>query len=314
MVTASHNPKEDNGYKVYFDNGAQIISPHDKGIAKAIEENLEPRETSWDVTSLIDNVLLSNPYDSIYKQYYEQLKTLCFHRELNSLTDLKFVYTAMHGVGYDFSVEAFRSFNLNPFIPVKEQVQPDPEFPTVKFPNPEEGKSALDLAIKTANENEATIILANDPDADRLAIAEKSSTGEWKIFNGNEIATLIGWWLCFNFKSNNKNMSSEQLKDVYMLHSTVSSHILRAICEKEGLSCEDTLTGFKWMGNRAHSLLQDNKKVIFAFEEAIGFMCGTNVLDKDGVSAEVVAAEMAVYLKKVESRTLIDKLEWIYEQ
>lgn len=120
---------------------------------------------------------------------------------MNANTPLKFVYTAMHGVGHQFSVKAFEQFGLKPFIPVVEQIKPDPEFPTVKFPNPEEGKSALDLAIKTANENGASIILANDPDADRFALAEKNrNTGEWKIFNGNEIAALLGWWLWHNFK------------------------------------------------------------------------------------------------------------------
>lgn len=102
-------------------------------------------------------------------------------------------------------------------------------------------------------------------------------------------------------------------KDVYMLYSTVSSHILRAMAEKEGFSCEDTLTGFKWMGNRAHDLAKEGKRVIFSFEEAIGFMCGTKVLDKDGISAEAVVAEMGVYLMRNENRTFIDKLDWIYE-
>lgn len=223
----------------------------------------------------------------------------------------------MHGVGHQFSIEAFKTFNLPAFIPVVEQIQPDPEFPTVKFPNPEEGKSSLNLAIKTANENESTIILANDPDADRLAIAEKNTeTNEWKIFNGNETASLIGWWIWSNFKEKNKEHienNKDFAKDIYMLYSTVSSQILNSIAEKEGFSCEDTLTGFKWMGNRTHDLLKQNKKVIFCFEEAIGFMCGTNVLDKDGISAEAVVAEMAIHLKKHHNRTLHEQLDYIYD-
>ena len=223
----------------------------------------------------------------------------------------------MHGVGYEFSVESFKAFNLNPFIPVVEQIQPDPEFPTVKFPNPEEGKSALNLAIKTANENGSTIILANDPDADRLAVAEKKKDGEWKIFNGNEIGSLFGWWLWHNYKQTNKEHFEKDPnfgKNAYMLYSTVSSQILNSIAKVEGFNSEDTLTGFKWMGNRTHDLLKENKKVLFAFEEAIGFMCGTSVLDKDGVSAEATIAEMAIYLKEVENKTLSDQLDAIYDK
>lgn len=178
-----------------------------------------------------------------------------------------------------------------------------------------EGKSSLNLAIKTANENDSTIIIANDPDADRLAVAEKLSTGEWKILNGNEIASLLGWWIWHNFKENNKDLvEGDKSKEIYMLYSTVSSHILKAIAQKEGFSCEDTLTGFKWMGNRAHDLMKENKRVIFCFEEAIGFMCGTSVLDKDGVSAEAVISELAVYLREVEQKSLVEKLDWIYDK
>ncbi|CAF0798175.1 unnamed protein product [Brachionus calyciflorus] len=311
MVTASHNPKEDNGYKVYFNNGAQIIPPHDQGIAGSILKNLEPKIESWNIDCVDSHPLRKDPYDEVYQSYFEDLKNLSHRRENNSKTSLKITYTAMHGVGHQFSIESFKSFNLNPFIPVVEQVQPDPEFPTVKFPNPEEGKSSLNLAIKTANENDSTLIVANDPDADRLAIAEKLPNGEWKIFNGNEIATLLGWWIWFNYKQENPN--TNEYKDVYMLYSTVSSHILKSIAQKEGFNCEDTLTGFKWMGNRAHELLNQNKKVIFCFEEAIGFMCGSRVLDKDGISAEAVCSELAVFLKEVENKSLIEKLDWIYD-
>ncbi|RMZ94262.1 phosphoglucomutase-2, partial [Brachionus plicatilis] len=253
MVTASHNPKEDNGYKVYFNNGSQIIPPHDEKIAKSILDNLEPKEDSWDISLVDTHPLRIDPFDQVYKAYFDDLKQLSFNRANNSNTSLKITYTAMHGVGHEFSKESFKSFNLNPFIPVIEQIYPDPEFPTVKFPNPEEGKSSLNLAIKTANENESTLIIANDPDADRLAIAEKLPGGEWKIFNGNETASLLGWWLWHNYKATNPD--ENDFSNVYMLYSTVSSHILKSIAAVEGFSCEDTLTGFKWMGNRAHDLL-----------------------------------------------------------
>ena len=146
-------------------------------------------------------------------------------------------------------------------------------------------------------------------------MAEKQKNGEWKVFNGNEIGALFGWWHWHVFKEQNKNIletDANILNNVYMLYSTVSSNILKSIAEKEGFKCEDTLTGFKWMGNRASDLIKQNKKILFCFEEAIGFMCGTNVLDKDGISAEAIIAEMAIYLNEIEKRTLNEQLDWIY--
>ncbi len=146
----------------------------------------------------------------------------------------------MHGVGYDYAVDAFKAFNHKPFVPVLEQIQPDPDFPTVRFPNPEEGKSALNLSIETADKNNSRIIIANDPDADRLAVAEKLPNGQWKVLSGNELGALFGWWIWFHYKQNNKDAN---FKDVYMLYSTVSSNILSSMAQAEGFSCEDTLTG-----------------------------------------------------------------------
>ena len=158
------------------------------------------------------------------------------------------------------------------------------------------------MAFRTADENESTIILANDPDADRLAIAEKqSASGEWKVFTGNETGALFGWWMWHNFKENfAAELKSDAMfaKSAVMLYSTVSSQILRSMAEVEGFHCEDTLTGFKWMGNRAHELMSSDssKRLLFCFEEAIGFLCGDKVLDKDGVSAEVRILAQALTL------------------
>lgn len=310
MVTASHNPKEDNGYKVYWTNGAQIISPHDKGIQKSIEENLEPWPESWNYTNVRSNTLYKEPLDEVMTTYFKMINDNVIYREINAKTPLKFTFTPMHGVGYVYMVEAFKAAGFAPFIPVLEQIQPDPEFPTVKFPNPEEGKSALDLSIRTANENGSTIILANDPDSDRLAVAEKQPNGEWKVFTGNEIGSMLGWWLWHCFKTQNPDVID---KDVYMLASTVSSKILAAIGKKEGFNFVETLTGFKWMGNRSCELMAEGKTVLFAFEEAIGFMCGTTVLDKDGVSAAMKMAELAAYLQDTQGMTLTEKLRNIFE-
>ncbi|XP_029650022.1 phosphoglucomutase-2-like [Octopus sinensis] len=307
MVTASHNPKEDNGYKVYWNNGAQIVSPYEKYLSDSIDNNLEPWSTSWDTSVLKDNPLVRDPYETVYTEYNKDLESLCFHKAQNQKSPLKFTYTAMHGVGYPFTSRSLEVFGFSPPIPVKEQVEADPDFPTVKYPNPEEGEGALKLAMKTADEHQSSIILANDPDADRLAVAEKVD-GKWKIFTGNELGALFGWWLVKCYKDNHPNKS---MSDVYMLSSTVSSKILKAIANKENLNFVETLTGFKWMGSESYKLINQGKSVLFAFEEAIGFMCGSKVLDKDGVSAAAVIAEMASYVHQA-GKNLNDQLEEVY--
>ncbi|OXU31565.1 hypothetical protein TSAR_007405 [Trichomalopsis sarcophagae] len=307
MVTASHNPKEDNGYKVYWDNGSQIISPHDKGIQNSILENLEPLQSSWDTSNVYNHSLFKDPLDEVMNTYFNNIKNNVLYPEINKNTPLKFVYTPVHGVGHNYMIEAFKVANFKPFIVVEEQKDPDPEFSTVKFPNPEE-PSALELSIKTANKNGSTIILANDPDADRLACAVKKPNGEWHIFSGNELGGLLGWWMLHTLRVRKPDAN---IADTYMLASTVSSKILASMAKKEGFKFEETLTGFKWMGNRASELIKSGKTVLFAYEEAIGFMCGSHVLDKDGVSAATCVAEMAAYLQTI-GFTLIDKLNEIY--
>lgn len=295
MVTASHNPKEDNGYKVYWDNGAQIISPHDKGIQKSIEQNLEPWANAWNVNVVDNNPLCTNPMKDMKAKYYRSMQDNVADVSVNASCPIKFTFTAMHGVSHVYMIEAFETCGFQFFVSVKEQMEPDPEFPTVKFPNPEEGKSALDLSVKTANENGSPIILANDPDADRLAVAEKLSNGEWKLFTGNETGALLGWWLWQSYRAKNPSVP---VSDIYMISSTVSSKILKAIAAKEGFNFVETLTGFKWMANKAWDLMKLGKTVLFAFEEAIGFMCGTSVLDKDGVGGAMQISQLAAHLQR----------------
>ncbi|KAJ3090062.1 Phosphoglucomutase-2 [Quaeritorhiza haematococci] len=212
----------------------------------------------------------------------------------------------MHGVGHAYAVKAFEAFGLPPFVGVKEQIVPDPDFPTVAYPNPEEGKGALSLAMKTADAAGASIILANDPDADRLATAEKQPSGQWHIFSGNELGSILGCFLLDAHKATQK-----QDKKTAMLASTVSSKMLKAVAEREGFHFEDTLTGFKWLGNRAIELQKAEFEVLFAFEEAIGFMVGDIVKDKDGVSALAVFAENAAALAR-NGMTVYQYLQSLY--
>ncbi|KAM9856752.1 phosphopentomutase [Aulostomus maculatus] len=311
MVTASHNPKQDNGYKVYWENGAQIVSPHDKGISKAIEKNLEPWPESWNTEEALENPLLKNPYQDIHSEYFKAIQKHCHHREINKSSEVKIVHTSVHGVGHTFVQSAFKAFDLHPPYAVEEQKDPDPEFPTVKYPNPEEGEGVLTLSFALAEKEGATVVLANDPDADRLAVAERQESGQWRVFSGNELGALLGWWMFRCWKQQNSDATA--VKSLYMLSSTVSSKILRAIALKEGFHFEETLTGFKWMGNRARDLLDQDKTVLFAFEEAIGYMCSPCVLDKDGVSAAAIAGEMVSYLG-TKNIGLSQQLTSIYEE
>uniref|UniRef100_A0A1S4GYJ9 Phosphoglucomutase n=1 Tax=Anopheles gambiae TaxID=7165 RepID=A0A1S4GYJ9_ANOGA len=312
MVTASHNPKEDNGYKVYWTNSAQIIPPHDKNIQTSIMENLEPLESSWNLELLLSDKL-NDPYDQMVELYFRKLQANVpqpFIRDYNAPSPLRFVYSAMHGVGYPFVVKAFECARLPAVVAVPEQRDPDPEFRTVKFPNPEEGKSSLVLSMQLANETGCDVILANDPDADRLACAEKDAKGEWRVFSGNELGALLGWWAIRCYREQYPDRS---LSDCYLIASTVSSKMCRSIANVDGLNFIETLTGFKWMGNKSVELLAQGKTVLFAFEEAIGFMFSPTVLDKDGVSAACHLATMACYLRATSNQSLADKLNELYD-
>ena len=269
-------------FLVFWNNGPQIKPPHDRNILQHIADHLKPESSQAFNEDLTDtDSLLIDPMEEMFEAYYSTLIAKLYDENMNRQLQHKIVYSAMHGVGAQFIDEAFKAASLPPVVHVPEQKDPNPEFPTVAFPNPEEGKASLHLSFKTAEEHGAIYILANDPDADRLAVAQKSSDGKWKIFNGNEIGAMLAWW---QMQTHFKQYGDTYLRhNLYFLASTVSSKMLRSIATSEGLSFEETLTGFKWMANRAYDLEQDlGKKVLLAYEEAIGFMCESQVLDKDG--------------------------------
>ena len=220
----------------------------------------------------------------------------------------KVLYTAMHGVGTVFVQQAMHAMSLPIFSLVSEQCDPDPDFPTVSFPNPEEGEAALEIATRTADQMGVPLILANDPDADRLAVAEKVPGKKWHVFSGNELGALLAWWALKNYRYNN---GSKDLSKMCMITTAVSSQIIRSMALKEGFRFEETLTGFKWMGNRFIELTAAGYDVIFVYEEAIGFMYGSVVYDKDGISACVAIREMTSWLYDLGS-TLTHQLQEIY--
>ncbi|KAH8418642.1 hypothetical protein KR222_008317, partial [Zaprionus bogoriensis] len=312
IVTASHNGKSENGFKVCWNNGAPILTPHDKKMHDAMMTRLEPLPSSWDLTTLEDHPLLFDPYREIYQEYYELLKNQIpeNYLESNECSQLRFIYTPLHGVGFHYIREAFYQVRLKPVIPVAQQKDPDPEFPTVAFPSPVEGEDCLTMAIKKANDEHCTVILANDPDADRLAVAELDPKGRWKIFDGNELGALLGWWALETYKT---SVSKPNISNCVMISSIVSSKILGAMARAEGFVHVETLVGFKWMANKALELKAIGKTVLFAFEQPIGFMFSLNVPDKDGISAACQLATMACHLRSSRKITLIEKLREIYD-
>lgn len=313
MVTASHNPKDDNGYKVYWANGCQIIPPHDSNIQAKILQNLEPvaglnHGGRWDTARIFETHAdrLVYSYDKIVAEYCTHLLDVL---KPEPISDFKIVYTAMHGVGHKFVSELVQHFvpAMENFVSVKEQCTPDPDFPTVSFPNPEE-KNALDMSISTADTlgSGYNLIVANDPDADRFTAAFRQKNNGWKQLSGNEIGILFADYVIHS-QFLDKSLG---VGNVYMLNSTVSSQMIGSIASKLGFHFEDTLTGFKWIGNKAIDLEREGHVVPFAYEEAIGFMFPT-VHDKDGISALVVFLQLYNRLLK-QGLDPSQKLEQLY--
>ncbi len=312
MITASHNPKADNGYKVYWENGAQIVPPHDTGIATCIAEAMAPWAEYGKVGGVAELLAayaggMTTKTEAIATEYFAKVRErLCRHADANREAS-PVVYTAMHGVGGPWLLRAFEAFSLPRPVPVDEQMAPDPTFPTVAFPNPEEGAGALALAFAAAERCGATLVLANDPDADRLAVAERPrGGGPWRVLSGNEIGVLLADWEVRQFK---RRHAGADLPRAALLSSAVSSRMVAALAAAEGLHHEETLTGFKWLCSRGAALAADGYEVLLAYEEAIGFCLGGVVNDKDGVSAGAVFAEMAGTLAREEGRSVCEHLD-----
>lgn len=291
MVTASHNPPQDNGYKVYLGgtvdgvlyDGSQIISPADKEISAQIAAvaplpNL-PRAEGWEV-------LGESHVDAYINATAKLAKTT---------GNLKVVYTAMHGVGTETLTKVFTTAGFPAPILVSAQADPDPDFSTVAFPNPEE-PGAIDLALETAQQNNADLVIANDPDADRCAVAIKDGTLGWRMLRGDEVGALLGEYIARNNPPANSIMAN----------SIVSSSILSKIAKHYGIRFQETLTGFKWLAKLPN--------LCFAYEEALGYAVDAkSVNDKDGISAALVMVQLATDLAR-EGKTLIDLLDEIWSR
>jgi phosphomannomutase len=274
MVTASHNPPQDNGYKVYAGDGAQIVPPTDTEIEAAIRAVGATRDIPLaDGATVLD--------DAVVTAYVEAVAALV----PDGPRDLRIVHTAMHGVGTEVLRKVLDRAGFTDVVAVPQQAQPDPDFPTVAFPNPEE-PGALDLALALAAERDADIVIANDPDADRCAVAARRADGTWRPLRGDEVGVLLA-----------DALLHRGVRGTYAT-TIVSSSWLRALAGQYGVGYAETLTGFKWISRAAPDL-------VFGYEEALGYAVAPDLVrDKDGVSAALYVADLAATLRRAGSSLL----------
>jgi phosphomannomutase len=290
MITASHNPPQDNGYKLYLGDGAQIVPPVDEEVSAAIDA-VGPLAGVPVVTDGIVEV-----GDELVAAYVERAIRLL---RPDGPRGVRIVYTAMHGVGAAVVRRAFAAAGFPPLLEVAEQVEPDADFPTVAFPNPEE-PGALDLALARASTTGADVVLANDPDADRLAAAVPARDGSWRALTGDELGALLGDHVL--------RTTERQAGDVAVT-TVVSSRLLERIAASAGVAFAETLTGFKWVVRAA----QPGQRFVFGYEEALGYCVDDLVRDKDGISTALVAAELVAELASG-GQTLLDRLDDLHRR
>jgi phosphomannomutase len=305
MVTASHNPPEYNGYKAYWRNGAQIIPPIDERVAARIAKAPVAKDVPrLELAEAHERGLVSTVPDEVYESYLKAVRALGVHPGGDRTFPI--VYTPMHGVGDELARTALAEAGFTNVTSVPEQREPDGAFPTVAFPNPEE-KGAMDLSFALGRKLGAKLILANDPDADRLAVALPGNTpSSFVQLTGNQVGILLGHYLLME-------RTPEAGARPVVLASIVSSPMLGHIAKELGVHYEETLTGFKWIANRAMELEKEGASFVFGYEEALGYTVGDVVRDKDGISAAVLAAEMTAVLAS-RNKTLLDELEAVYRR
>jgi len=280
MVTASHNPPQDNGYKVYWGDGAQIIPPHDTEISKRVDLISDTSQVPLsDLNTARTQGRLVDVSQDIQTRYYDAVSKL---RVYDGPTNLNLVYSAMHGVGRKSVERVLRENGYENINIVEAQADPDPDFPTVAFPNPEE-PGAMDLSLQLANEVNADVVFANDPDADRLCVAIPV-LGGYRLLTGNEIGVLLADELL---------RYGQYSGETLVVTTIVSTSMLQKVAAEHGARCVETLTGFKWLAHEGMKQQSRGGAFVVGFEEAIGYSVGPIVRDKDGVSAALIFADLA---------------------
>ena len=301
ILTASHNPKEYNGYKAYWDDGAQVLAPHDSGIIDEVNK----------VSSAADIKFEGNPAlieiigEDIDKAYLDKVKTVSIDPEVIARhNDLKIVYTPIHGTGVRIIPRSLKMWGFTNVIPVPEQNVISGDFPTVKSPNPEE-PAALSMAIEKAKETDADLVMASDPDADRVGISCKDDKGEWVLINGNQTCLMYLYYIITQYKALNKIKGDE-----FVVKTIVTTELIKTIADCNKIEMLDCYTGFKWIA-REIRLLEGKKTYIGGGEESYGFLAEDFCRDKDAVSACCLIAEVAAWAKD-NGKTLYQLLQDIY--
>ncbi|NAW68798.1 phospho-sugar mutase [Vibrio sp. V27_P1S3P104] len=302
VVTASHNPPEYNGFKVYWGNGAQIIPPHDAGIAAEIELAAVQEILTLDLKTAEQQGLLVWLEENYYQTYRQTINASPLLQNHTHPENITLAYTAMHGVGAEMAETLLADAGFTQVYSVQEQREPDGTFPTVHFPNPEEA-GAMDRVIALASSVNAQLACANDPDADRFAVAIRKLNGEYQMLTGDQVGALLGHYLL--------NQTHQQQPLVG--NTIVSSSLLHKIAHAHGAKYYQTLTGFKWLTNIAMQQQSEQHPFLFAYEEALGYTVGNTVWDKDGLSAMVAFAQLAAELYS-QGKTIWDQLESLYRQ
>ncbi|MDR1543761.1 MAG: phospho-sugar mutase [Prevotellaceae bacterium] len=301
MVTASHNPREYNGYKAYWNDGAQIISPHDINIIAEVEKIKSPDEIHF----AGNKNLIETIGENIDKIYLDKVKTILLSPDAISRNkDLKIVYTPIHGTGYRLIPRELKEIGFENVITVPEQMVVSGDFPTVTSPNPEE-PAALDMAIKTAKEFDADIVMASDPDADRMGIAVKDDKNEWILVNGNQTCMLFTYYII----TRKRQLGALKPTD-FMVKTIVTTELEKVICDKNGVELFDCYTGFKWIAAVVREL-EGKRQYIGGGEESYGYMPADFVRDKDAVASCSLMAEITAWAKD-NGKTLFELLQDIY--
>src|SRR5689334_10088282 len=301
VCTASHNPKEYNGYKAYWDDGAQLVPPHDKNVIKEVEKIATVDDVKWSGGEK-NITLISAEVDN---EYMNMVKGLSVYPEvIAKQKDLKIVYTPIHGTGIKLVPEVLKRFGFTNVNIVKEQMEPDGNFPTVKYPNPEE-KETMSIGLNKAKEMNADILLGTDPDADRVGIGIKNNHGEWVLMNGNQTAVLA-----FNYVIEARKTKGIAKPNDMVITTIVTTGMINRIAEANGVTCYNVLTGFKWIAEMIREK-EGKENYVIGGEESFGLMIGDKIRDKDAVSAVALLCEMAAY-EKEKGRSLFEKLLDLY--
>lgn len=299
-ITASHNPREYNGYKAYWDDGAQVLAPHDKGIIDEVNK-VKVEDVKFEGNKALIQII----GEDVDKVYLEQVKTISIDPQvIKNQHDLKIVYTPLHGAGRVMIPRALASWGFDNVHCVKEQMVKDGNFPTVDRPNPEIAE-ALTLGLRDAKALDADILMASDPDADRVGMACKNSDGEWVLINGNQTCLIFLWYIITNRQAVGKMKPTD-----FIVKTIVTTEVIRKIAEKQNVEMRDCYTGFKWIA-REIALSEGKQQYIGGGEESYGFLAEDFVRDKDAVSACALLAEICAYAKD-HGKTLYDILMDIY--